>query len=500
MNSGNRQIFGGAAISYILIVVNALYAIVATPYIVSQIGDASFGVYKTITAFASSLMIIDLGLGATVQRYIANYRAYNKTSSIGNFVSMSLIEAAFLAILSSIVIIIIYINLSTLFRQGFTTDEIHLAKRLFVVIGLTVVFHLFENVMNGVLTGYGEFIVSNGLRLLRVVLRILCTFIFLFIWKSPLILVIIDCVLVILLLLFEVLYSIYRLYIKIVFVRFDSAIFKESFIYSIMMFITALANQMNGNLDNIVIGVFMSSTDVAIYSIAIIIFGMFEQIASAISGLLLPKLSFVIKDNYSSAANYVISIGRIQFILIGAVYGAFIVLGKIFINIWMGNDYLPAYYVAIILMGPSILELCMNVCLTILRVTNKLKFKTIVTVLMTLVNAVLTVVFVKHWGYYMAALSTAFTYIIGSVLLMNIYYHREFGFNIIYIYKSIFSRTLLCVIFSMLLTFLMMKLFYNDVSAFIIGAIVFVISYVSGIYIYGLTDEEKVSLKQYIRK
>ena len=40
----------------------------------------------------------------------------------------------------------------------------------------------------------------------------------------------------------------------------------------------------------------------------------------------------------------------------------------------------------------------------------------------------------------------------------------------------------------------------NDVSAFIIGAIVFVISYVSGIYIYGLTDEEKVSLKQYIRK
>ena len=81
----------------------------------------------------------------------------------------------------------------------------------------------------------------------------------------------------------------------------------------------------------------------------------------------------------------------------------------------------------------------MNVCLTILRVTNKLKFKTIVTVLMTLVNAVLTVVFVKHWGYYMAALSTAFTYIIGSVLLMNIYYHREFGFNI-YIYINLFSQ------------------------------------------------------------
>ena len=226
MNKENYQILGGATISYVLIIINALYGIVATPYIVAQIGDASFGVYKAITAFASSLMIIDLGLGATVQRYIANFRANNRFTCIGNFVSMALIEALLLSILASFAIGGIYYWLPELFKGGLTLDEIVLARKLFVVLGITVILHLFENVMGGVLMGFGVFIVSNGLKLFRVIIRFIGTFLFLFVWKSPLVLVILDCSLVFLLLLYELIYTFNVLKIKLIYNNFDKELFR----------------------------------------------------------------------------------------------------------------------------------------------------------------------------------------------------------------------------------------------------------------------------------
>ena len=47
------------------------------------------------------------------------------------------------------------------------------------------------------------------------------------------------------------------------------------------MFISSLANQVNSNLDNIVVGAYLGSSEVAVYSVALTIFGMFSQIGSA---------------------------------------------------------------------------------------------------------------------------------------------------------------------------------------------------------------------------
>lgn len=491
MNSGNRQIFGGTTISYFLIAVNALYGLIATPFIISQIGDVSFGVYKTITAFASALMVVDLGLGSTVQRYIANYRANDKISSIGNFVSMSLIEAAILSILALLVIAGIYFNIDNIFSEGMTSDELQMSKKLFCVLGITIIFHVFENVMSGVLMGFGEFIASNGLRLLRVIIRIVGTFVFLYIWKSPMTLVVIDCVLVIGLLLFEIIYCNKKIQLKISYEYFDSVIFKESVVYSLLMLITSLANQVNGNLDNVVIGAIMGPNDVAVYSIALIIFGMFAQIACSISGLLLPQVSFLLKKGVHNLQGYIVQIGRIQFILIGSIFGGFIVLGKEFLMVWLGPNYLPAYYISIILMGPAILELCVNVCLTMLRALNKLKFKTIVTVAMMIFNAVLTVVGVKYFGYYMAAVATALSYLIGSVVIMNLYYRKEFGYNMFSVYQGIFSRTWICIVVSSIVTYIFVNFFSDNWIRLIVGLALYSSLIILSMSLYGLTEVEK---------
>ena len=69
------QVKAGMILSYLLIVCNALYGFVMTPYIIGCLGDAEYGVYKTIGALASSLLVLDIGLGSTVTRYLAQYKS-----------------------------------------------------------------------------------------------------------------------------------------------------------------------------------------------------------------------------------------------------------------------------------------------------------------------------------------------------------------------------------------------------------------------------------------
>jgi O-antigen/teichoic acid export membrane protein len=73
-----NQVKSGAVLSYLLIICNSLYGFFITPYIIGRLGDAEYGVYKSIAALAGSVMVLDVGLGNTVMRYIAKYRAANE--------------------------------------------------------------------------------------------------------------------------------------------------------------------------------------------------------------------------------------------------------------------------------------------------------------------------------------------------------------------------------------------------------------------------------------
>ena len=121
----------GALLSYVLIVINACYGFLVTPYIISALGEADFGVYKTITSLSSSLMILDLGLGGTVMRYIAKYKAENKKEKINSFVSMALGEGSIIILALLAVSGVVYLGIPTIYEAGLSVSEIGLAKKLF---------------------------------------------------------------------------------------------------------------------------------------------------------------------------------------------------------------------------------------------------------------------------------------------------------------------------------------------------------------------------------
>ena len=81
-----NEVKWGALLSYLLIIINSLYGFLIVPFILSSLGEAEYGVYKTISSLSSALMILDLGLGGTVMRYIAKFKSDDRKDKIQSFI------------------------------------------------------------------------------------------------------------------------------------------------------------------------------------------------------------------------------------------------------------------------------------------------------------------------------------------------------------------------------------------------------------------------------
>lgn len=492
----------GAILSYILIILNGCYGLFLTPYIIGFVGDEAYGVFKTISSFTSAFMVLDLGLGGTMMRYIAKFKADKNESEIPNFIAMGLLQAAAIATVLGALLCGFYFGIDYIYQNGLNPTEISKAKELYLVLGLGMLAHIFENVSNGIICGHNKFTIANGVKVLRLVIRIISVLFFLSLFKDTLVLVVVDTALTFLLLIIEWIYICFKQRIKIRLERWDNAIFKSSFKYTILMLITSIAAQINSNLDNVVIGAFIGSGAVAIYSIALLIFGIFEQLSTAISGVMLPMVTNVLKedDANSKIQELIVQVGRIQFMLLGAALVGFSVLGRTFLSIWIGEGFDDVYFLTLILMVPSILELCVNICLSVLKANNDLIFRTMVLLGTMIGNAIITVVGVYFLGYYMAAVGTALSFFIGSVVIMGVYYKKKYGFNMLSIYGKIFKNIWLCLLLSGIVCFgstFFIKILWVKL---LVGVISFLICYVGSLFLFGLNKEEKLYIKNTVKR
>lgn len=494
----------GIILSYLLIIINAMYGMFLTPFIIEQLGASEYGVFKTVSALSASLMVLDLGLGGTTMRYIAKFNGDKKYDKIPSFIGGCLIQASFIIILASAISTIIYFMLDPIYSESLSAIELNKAKGLYIFLIITLLIYIMENIINGVITGYNHFVCGNGVKVLKVFFRIVLVYSLLNVYNNSIVLVLIDLLLVILFVIIEIIYCFKILSLRISFKAIDKGIFKESLQYTLWMFLTSLAVQVNGNVDNVIIGAMVGATSVTVYSMALLINSMYSQVSSAISGVMLPTVIGILKYDEKNRTNtineFIIKVGRIQFILIGAAWGGFIILGKQFIYLWLGKEYLDVYYLAIILMTPSLFELIVNVCLSILRANNMLKFRTLVLTGTMICNVFMTIIGLTVWNYYAAAIATSICTLIGSVFIMNRYYRKKFKFNMINIYKNIFSKIWICLVLSIIPTYFYSKnvslSWFNLFSS--IG--VFISVYLVTLYSIGLNTKEKKIIHKYIEQ
>lgn len=486
----------GALLSYFLIFFNAIYGLIISPYMLSTIGESEFGVYKTIGSLATSIAVLEFGIGGTLQRYIAKFNADKDTKSSSNFSAMAMLEACGLAVIMLVVGGILFFTIEPIYGKTFTNAELNRAKQIYVVLIAFVILHFFENVFNGIIAGYNRFIFVNSIKIVSIFLKIVLYLVLLPIWKNSLVIVLISVAIEIVVIGIEIFFLKFIIHHVIRLYKWENILFKESFIYTAFLFIQSLIVQFNGNIDNMVIGAVIGTASVTVYSFAIQIFNMYEQCATSVSGVILPTI-VQMEARGADGKDYervVVKYGRVQWMVLGAALFGFLSCGREFFSIWLGDGFEDCWALSLILMIPTTFPLIVNVCLAVLKAKNLLHFRTFSLVFSTVLNAILTIYGTGIWGYWAAAAGTAVSKIVGSILLMNFYYYKKLKINMFRVYIQIFHKLTICMIAASVICLGLNNLIYGSWITLFFKVIVFCLVYGVLIFIFGFNADERKSL------
>ena len=499
----SKEIKIGAILSYVIIVVNMLIGILYTPILTAKLGQTEYGLYSLVTSVISYLTILDFGFGNAIIIYTTRYRNKNEKDKEQKLHGMFFIIYTIIGIIASIIGTILWLNVDKLFGNSMSVDELSKAKVLMGILTFNLAITFPLSIFSSIITSYEKFVYSKVLNLARIILNPIVMLVLLNFGIKSVGLVILVTVLNITTLILNFIYCKTKLKIKLKFGKIDFKLLKEIMAYSVWIFLNSIMDKINWSLDQFVLGIYSGSIAVAIYSVASQLNQMYVNFSTAISGVLLPRVTKMENNNASNEefTDIFIKTGRIQYIVMALIISGFILYGKEFINMmWVGSEYSESYIIACILMLPSTIPLIQNVGLNILQAKNKYKFRVIVLIIFAIVNICISIVLAKIYGGVGAALGTAISTILGQVIFMNIFYQKKIGINIIEFWKNILRMSIPIMFVILFAIILKIAVPINSEVMLVAQILLYTLTYGLVIYKFSINEYEKQLILKPINK
>lgn len=498
----NRKV--GVLLAYVLMIFEILSTLLLTPFIISTLGQSEYGVFKLVVAINAYLLLLDLGVGNAIIRYIAKYKVENDREKERQFIAVSMIFYFVIAILAIIIGIILVLLFPIVFAKGLSNEEVKLAQILLGITMINSAVTLGTTVYNNVLIAYEKFAVSRIASIIQIVLRIILSYIVLFAGLGSIGIVLINLLMTILCRGFYIIYVFLKIKLKPLFKGIKLSFVKGIVSYSSLILLQMIATQLNATVDQVLIGALVSSSSIilAVYGVGTQIVQYFQTIGTAFTGVLMPGVVKMVekKSTPSEITDEMVRVGRIIFMILSLICVVFWINGKEFIVLWAGSDNSDAYIVASILMIAYIFVLTESIGTQILWAMNQHKEQAILKIIIVLLNIVLTVFLIKWDPLIGATIGTFISLILGDVVVMNIVFKKKIKINLVDYYRGIFKGILPCLCISLIVGFIVNHFLPMGWMWFLIKVFIMILVYGIAMMSFGMTKYEKNLLVSMLRK
>ncbi|WP_164914080.1 oligosaccharide flippase family protein [Aquimarina sediminis] len=452
------QLKKGALLTYLKIFLTNVIGIMITPLIVSFLGKDEYGIFNAIGALIGTIALLDFGLTNTVVRFVAKYRAEKDREGEENF--LATIKLLYIAISGLVIIIgvVFYFFIDSYFTK-FNAEEIRIAKLMFVILIFNLAIQLPGMIFTGICKGYEAFVFPESVSVIRYLLRSITVVAVLFLGGRAISLVIVDTVFNLFTILVTAYYVFKKLKVRFKLHQFSKKFIKQIFKYSSWIFVFSIVGMLQWKSGSWVLGALSEPKVLGIYGIGIALGTYYGAFSTAISSVFLPRATQMAVDNATGEelTSMMIKLGRLSFIILMYILGAFILYGEQFINLWVGGEELKTdgrynakeckeiYIIALMIMVGYTLPLLQAFGNSILEAKNKLSFKAILYLVFMILGAGL--------GGFLAIEYQAIGMISGLVVgwiivqnVMNFYYHNTIGLNIFRFFKELLHKTFFVVL------------------------------------------------------
>ena len=488
-----NQLKVGAALSYVSLGLGNIISILYTPIMLRLLGQAEYGLYNLSNSIIGYLGVLDFGIGNAVVRYTAKYKALNDKDGESNLYGMFIVIYSILALLVIMAGSFLVMNTQLFFSSSLTEDEM---TRIQFMMGL-MIFNLAISfpfgIFGAIITAHEQFVFPKLVGIVRQFLNPFVMIPLLLLGYKSLGMTVASTCLNLIFIWVNVYYCFKVLKIKVKFNRMDFSVLKEIMGYSFFIFLNMIVDKIYWSTDQFILGSVRGTVAVAVYSIGSTFNQYYMNFSTAISGVFLPKVTKMVTRNVSDEelSDLFIRTGRIQFIILSFILSGFILVGKEFIRIWAGEGYEQSYYISLFVMIPLTFPLIQNLGITILQAKNMHQFRSIIYIIISMLNVIASIPLAKIYGGLGCALATGISMVVGNIIIINIYYYKKIHINIPKFWLEISKLSIPVMISLGIMSAINKIVSLGGVLDILFTGIVFTIIFVPLMWLLGMNNSEK---------
>lgn len=416
----------GAILSYLSLGINSIVGIIYIPMLLWFLTKEEFGLYQLVGAAIGYLSTMDFGMANTTTRYYSRYLAQKDKPAQENLLATCAILYGTLAALVFIIGSILLFCFLPFYTHTLSSQEITTAKYLFFILLFNLAISFPSNIFTAIVNSHEKFIFTKTLSLVNIILQPLVVFLLLTASPNVLMVAFGHTLCSLMLIGLTAFYVFSKLKVNFKLHRWNWNFVKELLRYSFFIFLVMLVEIVYLKTGQLILGAIVGTAAVAVYSISVQILMMYRSFSGAIFHIFLPQLSAIAAktDDMTEMNSIFIKMSRLQFMLLGLIFIGFILYGRFFLSLWVGESFSEAYGYTILLMIGYLFVSSQNVATLILQAKNKYAVYAYIYTLTGIVSLLLAIPLCKQWGGWGCALATSVCLLLGQLLATDVYYFQ----------------------------------------------------------------------------
>ncbi len=401
------RIIRNVGTSWIALGTNVLVGFFLSPFILHRLGDAAFGIWVLIFAITGYYGLFDLGIRASIVRYVSKAKATGDLQYASQIISTSLFTYTCIGAFSFLVTLGLSACLGSLFR--IPPEFYPTARWLLLMVGTAVSLGFPLGISGGVLEGLQEYSVLNWTSIVSTLLRAVLIVLVLRRGHGLLTVALITVTLPVLTSIVRSVMATRLLSAPFGMKYVDRATFREIASYSGTTMVMIVSARLRFKSDSVIIATFLSSVAVTYFSIGARIVDYAGEVVESLAQIFVPMSSHSEARGEIDRLHKIFVVGnRFCAFTIFPICAILVVLGRSVIEAWVGARYVEkSYPVLLILLLSTTLMLAQAASGRVLLGMGKHRTWAIVMFVEGVVNVGLSIALVRPFGIVGDAIGTA---------------------------------------------------------------------------------------------
>ena len=488
-------------LSYASVILYVVIGFLYTPYLTGTLGISDYGIYS-LTASLIGYLSLDFGIGAAQARLAAKFVSEGKKEKIKDLLGITCKLFLYIDIIILLIAVGVWMYSDSIFTN-FSFSELDKFKKVFILTGLYTILNFPLLPTKGLFQAFDrvyDFVVIDVVYKLINVASLVSALYFGFGLFGV---VVANTATNLLAQIVRFVYIYQKETLGINFLAKDTEIVRFIASFSAWATLAMIADKFFFGIIPLLLAAFSNTREVAIFAIAVSIEGYTLSIARSMSGIFLPRvMKMVVRgDDVEKRTELMIKVGRVQLYVVGMIIMGFIGFGKDFIYLWVGPDYNKSYYCVALVLFPCMFHLTKTIAEEIMLATNKVKYRAIAYSCGSLLSVLCIVLLSPYLGALAAAVGVFISFVVAHNLLLDLFYHKKVGVDILRFYKECHCRILFILLICLSIA-LGIQYFVPIVSwsLLILKCCIWSIVSIVILWFLALNQEEKNMLLSYISK